>query len=134
MIRERNIEDLIHEANHFARSNAVAFFGISVVAGFALERRAPSHSEHISAAQNAITQFIREQPLIVGAVGLTTGAIIGASLPLAVAVEFDPEEEPERRSTGEILSEASGRIVSMTARSRCSTKRLTRAASKRRNS
>ena len=33
MIRERSIEDLIHEANDFARSNAVAFFGISVVAG-----------------------------------------------------------------------------------------------------
>lgn len=32
-------------------------------------------------AQNAISQLIREQPLIVGAVGLALGAIIGAVLP-----------------------------------------------------
>ena len=57
MIRERSIEDLIHEANGFARSNSVAFFGISVVAGFALARflksGAPSHSEHMSAAHQS---------------------------------------------------------------------------------
>ncbi len=34
MIRERSIEDLMHEANRFARANTVAFFGISLVAGF----------------------------------------------------------------------------------------------------
>jgi len=59
MIRERSIEDLMHEANRFARANTVAFFGISLVAGFALARflksgatghSQPSHSQHESAA------------------------------------------------------------------------------------
>lgn len=38
MIRERSIEELLHEANHFARKNAIAFFGMSLAAGFALSR------------------------------------------------------------------------------------------------
>ena len=38
MIRERSIEELLHEANHFARKNTIAFFGISLAAGFALSR------------------------------------------------------------------------------------------------
>ena len=38
MIRERNVEELVHEANDFARTNTVAFFGISFAAGFALAR------------------------------------------------------------------------------------------------
>ena len=38
-------------------------------------------AEQAGRAQNAIAQVMREQPLIVGAVGLTIGAIIGASLP-----------------------------------------------------
>ena len=38
MIRERSIEDIVHEANDFARTNTAAFFGISLAAGFALAR------------------------------------------------------------------------------------------------
>ena len=38
MIRERSIEELLHEANHFARKNTIAFFGMSLAAGFALSR------------------------------------------------------------------------------------------------
>jgi hypothetical protein len=48
MIRERSVEDLVQEANGFARANTVAFFGMSLVAGFALARflksDASSHS------------------------------------------------------------------------------------------
>ena len=49
MIRERSIEELLHEANHFARKNTMAFFGISLAAGFALSRflrsNASAHDE-----------------------------------------------------------------------------------------
>lgn len=38
MLRERNVEELLHEANNFARTNAVTFFGMSLAAGFALAR------------------------------------------------------------------------------------------------
>ena len=57
MIRERNIEELAHEANDFARRNTVAFFGISLAAGFALARflksGAHSPSQPMSAAHHA---------------------------------------------------------------------------------
>jgi len=60
MIRERNIEELMHEANDFARTNTVAFFGLSLAAGFALARfvksGAPSASQPMSAAHHAETQ------------------------------------------------------------------------------
>ncbi|MGB8528864.1 MAG: hypothetical protein WCD75_18890 [Rhodoplanes sp.] len=60
MIRERSMEDLMHEANDFARSNTVAFFGMSLVAGFALARflksGTPSHSQHMSAAHHPHAQ------------------------------------------------------------------------------
>lgn len=38
MVRERSLEDLVHGANDFARTNAMAFFGMSLVAGFAVAR------------------------------------------------------------------------------------------------
>lgn len=57
MIRERSIEDLMHEANRFARANTVAFFGISLVAGFALARflksGASSHSQPSHSRESA---------------------------------------------------------------------------------
>ena len=40
-----------------------------------------SVAEQAGRAQNAISELIREQPLIVGAIGLAIGAVIGASLP-----------------------------------------------------
>jgi vacuolar-type H+-ATPase subunit E/Vma4 len=50
MIRERSIEDLVQGANNFARTNTIAFFGMSLVAGFALSRflksSAPSAHAH----------------------------------------------------------------------------------------
>jgi hypothetical protein len=57
MIRERSIEDLMHEANRVARANTVAFFGISLVAGFALARflksGAASHSQPSHSRESA---------------------------------------------------------------------------------
>jgi len=38
-------------------------------------------AEQAGRAQNAFSQLVREQPLVVGAIGLAIGAIIGASLP-----------------------------------------------------
>ena len=54
-------------------------------------------AEQAGRAQNAIAQVMREQPLIVGAVGLTIGAIIGASL-------------PRSRKEDEVMGEASDSI------------------------
>ena len=60
MIREHSIEDLVHEANDFARANTVAFFGMSLVAGFALARflksGAPNHSQAMSGAHRPPAQ------------------------------------------------------------------------------
>lgn len=57
MIRERKIEELVREANDFARTNTVAVFGISLAAGFVLARflksGAPSPSRPMSAAHHA---------------------------------------------------------------------------------
>ena len=44
-------------------------------------RAGQSVAEQAGQAQNAISQLIHEQPVIVGAIGLATGAIIGACLP-----------------------------------------------------
>lgn len=56
MIRERNIEELMHEANDLARTNTVVFFGISLASGFALARflksGTPDASQPISAAHH----------------------------------------------------------------------------------
>jgi gas vesicle protein len=65
MIRERSIEDLMHEANRFARANTVAFFGISLAAGFALARflksGAASHS-HAGHSQPGSAPLPHMQP------------------------------------------------------------------------
>ena len=56
MIRKRNIKELMHEANDFARTNTVAFFGLSLAAGPALARfvksGAPSALQPMSAARH----------------------------------------------------------------------------------
>lgn len=60
MIRERSIEDLVHETNDFARANKVVFFGMSLAAGFALARflksGAPSRSQPTSGGHHTPSQ------------------------------------------------------------------------------
>lgn len=68
MIRERSLEDLVQDANNFARTNTIAFFGMSLVAGFALSRflksSAPSRDggHDASAARHPIVPHPQAQP------------------------------------------------------------------------
>ena len=76
-------------------------------------------AEQAGRTQNAIAQLIREQPLIVGAVGLAIGAIFGASLPRSRREdEFMGEASDSLKATAARTareqfehSQAGGRIV-----------------------
>jgi ElaB/YqjD/DUF883 family membrane-anchored ribosome-binding protein len=64
LIRERSIEELVHDANDFARANAPTFFGLSLAAGFGLARflksSAPVASQRLSASDYPRPQSARE--------------------------------------------------------------------------
>ena len=77
-------------------------------------------AEQAGRTQNAIAQLIREQPLIVGALGLAIGAIFGASLPRSrredefmgeASASFKATAAGTAREQFEHLEQAGGRIV-----------------------
>lgn len=86
-VRDKSVEDLARDTERFARNNTAAFFGLSLVAGFALARflksgapAATHHGETVSSDATAAPRYRTPSPPLQPQPGSPTGTAARSSV------------------------------------------------------